>query len=114
MAHTYEELKKKTIAELREIAKDLDHEAVQGFTQMNKEHLLPALCQALGIDAREHHIAHGAEKEQARTRLHELKRKRQEAIATGDHAALKTIRREYHHWNHLLRVDARRVEPSHG
>jgi len=109
MAHTYEELKKKTIAELRDIAKDLQHEAVQGFSQMNKEHLLPALCSALGIDAREHHVAHGAEKEKARARMHELKKKRDEAIASGDRAALKSIRREYHHWNHLLRVDARRA-----
>jgi hypothetical protein len=113
VAHTYEELKKKTLAELREIAKDLDHEAVQGFTQMNKDHLLPALCTALGIDAREHHVAHGAAKEQARARLHELKKKRDEAIAAHDHDRLKTIRREYHHWNHKLRADARRVEPSH-
>ncbi len=53
--HTYEELKKKTVAELREIAKDLKHEAIKGYSQLNKEHLLPALCQALGIDAHEHH-----------------------------------------------------------
>src|SRR5688572_17091215 len=51
MAHTYEELKKKTVAELRDIAKDIEHEAVQGFTQMNKDHLLPAICKALGIEA---------------------------------------------------------------
>jgi hypothetical protein len=109
VAHTYEELKKKTLAELRELAKETDHEAVQGFTQMNKEHLLPALCKAFGIDAREHHVAHGAEKLSARARMHELKKKREEAIAAGDHDLLKTIRREYHHWNHKLRVDARRA-----
>jgi hypothetical protein len=50
MAHTYDELKHKTVAELREIAAGLDHEAVQGYTQLNKEHLLVALCKALGID----------------------------------------------------------------
>ena len=50
MATTYEDLKKKTVAELRDMAKGLTHEAVQGYTQMNKEHLLPALCKALGID----------------------------------------------------------------
>jgi len=110
--HTYEELKKKTLAELREIAKGSDHEAVQGFTQMNKDHLLPALCKAFGIDAREHHVAHGAEKTQARARMHELKKKRQDAIAAGDRDQLKIIRREYHHWNHLLRVDARRPETA--
>jgi hypothetical protein len=109
MAYTYEELKKKTIAELRDIAKDVQHDAVQGFTQMNKDHLLPALCEALGVDAREHHVAHGAEKDRARARMHELKRKRQEAIEAGDRAALKAIRREYHRWNHKLRTDAKRA-----
>ena len=44
MAHTYEELKGKTLAELREIAAGMDNEAVQGHTQMNKDHLLVALC----------------------------------------------------------------------
>ena len=58
---TYQSLKKMTLAELRDIAKDVQHDAVQGFTQMNKDHLLPALCTALGIDAHEHHAAHGEE-----------------------------------------------------
>src|SRR5512144_2347814 len=38
MAPSYEELKKKTIEDLREIAKGLDSDAVKGYTQMNKEH----------------------------------------------------------------------------
>jgi hypothetical protein len=108
MAHTYESLKKMTIAELRDIAKDVDHEAVKGFTQMNKDHLLPALCTALGIDAHEHHAAHGELKATTKARLRELRTKRQEAIAGHDDEALRAIRREYHHLNHKLRVDARR------
>ena len=55
MTMTYEELKAKTLAELREIAKDIVHDAVRGYSQMNKERLLPAICQALGIETREHH-----------------------------------------------------------
>ena len=64
MAHTYEELHKKTVAELRDMAKDLDHEAVKGYTQMNKDHLLPAVCEALGvkIDKHHHHEATGIDK----------------------------------------------------
>ena len=108
MAYTYEELKTKNLADLRDIAKDIQHDAVQGFTQMNKEHLLPALCAALGIDAREHHAAHCAGKEAARARMHELKKQRTAAVEAGDGGALKAIRLEYHHWNHMLRVDARR------
>jgi hypothetical protein len=108
MAHTYESLKKKTIAELRDIAKDVPHEAVQGFTQMNKEHLLPALCTALGIDAHEHHAAHGEIKAAAKTKMRDLRARRQQAIDARDHDSLKAIRREYHHLNHKLRADARR------
>ena len=51
MAYTYHELKEKTIQELRDIAKGVENQdAVQGYSQLNKEHLLPALCKALGID----------------------------------------------------------------
>lgn len=108
MAYAYEELKRKNLAELRDIAKDLQDDAVQGFTQMNKEHLLPALCAALGVDAREHHAAHGEGKATARAHMHDLKKRREAAVEAGDKAALRAIRREYHHWNHMLRVDARR------
>ena len=51
MAYTYHDLKLKTVQELRDIAKDVQHAAVQGYSQMNKDHLLPALCKALGIEA---------------------------------------------------------------
>jgi hypothetical protein len=110
MSHTYEELKKKTLAELRDIAKDVQHEALQGYTQLNKDHLLPVLCKALGIDAHEHHAAHGEIKLAAKARMKALRDKRKDAIVAGDHTALKAIRREYHRLNHTLRVDARRPD----
>ncbi len=108
MAQSYEDLRKKTLAELRDIAKDLQHESVQGYSQMNKDHLLPALCTALGIDAHVHHAAHGEAKLAARARLKELRGLRAAALAAHDHETLKVVRREYHHLNHELRVDARR------
>ncbi|RLD14933.1 hypothetical protein DRI50_04695, partial [candidate division KSB1 bacterium] len=43
MEYTYKELKHKTVAELREIAAGLG-DALKGYTQMNKEHLLEAIC----------------------------------------------------------------------
>ena len=49
MELTYEQLRHKNLAELREMAKGIEHEAVQGYTQMNKEHLVVALAKALGI-----------------------------------------------------------------
>ena len=109
MAHTYEELKKKTIAELREIAKDIKHEAVQGYTQLNKDHLLPALCKALGIDAHEHHVAAGEAKAATKAKMREIKAATEKAIADGDHDKVQRLRRHYHHLNHTLRASARRA-----
>jgi hypothetical protein len=105
MPHTYEELKKKTVEDLREIAKGLDHEAVQGFTQMNKEHLLPALCKALGVDMRKHphHEAVGVDKAKLKARMHRLKAEKAKAIEAGDAAKLKAVRREYHRLNRKIR-----------
>ena len=75
MAHTYDELKGKTVDDLREIAKGLEHDSVKGFTQMNKEHLLPALCKALGIEYHKHphHAAVGIEKGKMKARMHAIR-----------------------------------------
>ena len=89
MAYTYHELKEKTIQELREIAKGVENqEAVQGYSQLNKEHLLPALCKALGIPAAEHKEVVGIDK------------------LAHDGALLKSIRRQIHHYNRQIRAHA--------
>ena len=104
--HTYEELHKKTVAELREMAKGIEHEAVKGYTQMNKDHLLPAICNALGIDVSKHphHEATGIDKKKVKDQLKELKAERQKALEAGDHAQLKAVRRKYHNLNHRIRA----------
>ena len=106
MAHTYEELKGKTIAELRDIAKELTHEAVQGHSQMNKDHLLPALCKALGIDTHEHHAVVGIDKAGIKKKIRELKQQRDAALEASDHGKLKSIRRQIHRLNHQIRSHA--------
>ena len=95
MAYTFEELKHKTVADLREIAKGSDHEAVQGYTQMNKEHLLIALAKALGIQ-HEHHEVVGVDKSSIKARIRQLKTQRGSALAAHDHAQLKIVRRSIH------------------
>lgn len=95
MTHTYEELKHKTVADLREIAKGIEHEAVQGYTQLNKEHLIIALAKALGIQ-HEHHDVVGVDKASIKARIRELKTKRADALAAHDHAQLKIVRRNIH------------------
>lgn len=96
MAHTYEELKGKTLAELREIAAGVENEAVQGYTQMNKDHLLVGLCKALGIDMKAHHEVVGLDKTAIKSRIKTLKHQRDEALAAHDSAKLKTVRRQIH------------------
>ena len=106
MAHTYEELKKKTVEDLREIAKGLGEDSVKGYTQLNKEHLLPAVCKALGIDIHKHphHDARGIDKPKLKTRMHQLKAEKQKALEAHDSGRLKSIRREYHHLNRKIRA----------
>ena len=92
---TFEQLRHKTLADLREMAKGSEHEAVQGYTQMNKEHLAVALAKALGIQ-HEHHTVVGIDKSSIKARIRELKTKRAEAIEAHDSAQLKTVRRTIH------------------
>jgi len=94
--HTYEELKKKTVAQLREMAAGMEHEAVKGYTQLNKEHLLEAICKALNIDMHEHHKVVGIEKTAIKSKIKVLKKKRNEAYAAHDLKQLKMYRRQIH------------------
>ena len=96
MAQTYEGLKSKTLAELREIAAGVKNDAVQGYTQMNKEHLLRALCKALGIEMHEHHKVLGLNKAGIKAQIRELKVKRDEALTAHNHSELRNIRRRIH------------------
>jgi hypothetical protein len=104
-AITFDALKKKTVAELRDIAKGLTHEAVQGYTQMNKEHLLPALCKALGIEIGiHHHVEEGFDKSKIKARMKTLHAERDKALQEHDTAKLKDVRTELHALNHRLRA----------
>ncbi|HEX5834312.1 MAG TPA: hypothetical protein VFY34_10685, partial [Pyrinomonadaceae bacterium] len=79
MAYTYEQLKHMTLADLREIAKGSEHEAVQGYTQLNKEHLVGALAKALGIQ-HTHHDVVGIDKASIKARIRQLKTQRSAAL----------------------------------
>ncbi len=94
MAHTYDELKHSTLAQLKEIAKEMDHEAVEGFTQMNKDHLLQGLCKALGIEMHVHHEVVGIDKSSIKKQIKELKVERDKALEAHDHKQLKDVRRQ--------------------
>jgi hypothetical protein len=92
----YEELKRKTVAQLREIAAGIEHDAVKGYTQLNKEHLIAAICRALNIDTFTHHHAEGADTYTMKSRIKESKKQRDEALASHGHQRLRAVRREIH------------------
>jgi Rho termination factor, N-terminal domain. len=96
VAHTFEELKKKTVAELREIAAGIGHEAVKGYSQLNKEHLLAAMCKAMGIDMHAHRTVVADNKADIKGKIKLLKAKRDEAVAKKDYKGLKQVRRRIH------------------
>ena len=103
MACTIHDLKEKTIQELREIAKGVeDQEAVKGFSQMNKDHLLPVLAKALGIH--EHHDVVGIDKASIKSKMRELKKQRDEALEAHDHDTLRNLRRQIHRLNRQIRA----------
>lgn len=106
MSHTFEELKHKTVAQLREIAKENEavHESLKGYTQLNKDHLITELCKALNIPMHAHHEARGIDKAAFKAKIRELKKQRDEALAAHDHAKLKVIRRSMHTYKHRIRA----------
>ncbi len=109
MAYTFHELKEKTIEDLRAIAKTAENQdAVKGYSQMNKQHLLPALCKALGIDTREHHDVIGINKPAIKAQMRELKKERDSALEAHDHRTLKGIRRHLHSLNRQIRAHVAR------
>lgn len=103
MTYTYEELSKMTVAELRQIADGIEHEATKGHSTMHKEKLLPALCVALGIEAHLHHEAKGINKGQIKMEIRGLRKERETAVQSHDKAKLQMIRGRIHNLKRLLR-----------
>jgi hypothetical protein len=107
MAHTFEELKGMTVAQLRDVAKDVQDEGLQGFMTMHKDHLLPALCKALKIEGHAQHVAKLADKAKVKAQIHELKKQRDAAEAAHDKKKLAAIRPVLHALRRKLRKAAK-------
>lgn len=103
MEYTYKDIKKKTAAELKEMAKGIEHEAVQGYSQMNKDHLIEAICKALNIDTFEHHKAVGIDKGAIKGKIKELKKERDMSIEKKDYKQLREVRLEIKKLKNKLR-----------
>jgi hypothetical protein len=102
MAYTLHELKSKTVAQLREIAKGIDHDSLKGYSVMHKDHLIPALCSVLGIDMHEHHKVVGLNKAAIKAQIKELKGRRDKALAAHDQGELKAVRQKIHHLKRMI------------
>ena len=103
MAHTFPELKGKSVDELRQIAAGIEHEAVKGYTQLNKEHLLAAMCKALNLDMHVHHEVKGVDKGAVKTKIRDWQKKRDEALAAKDRKKLRVALDHIHHFKHAMR-----------
>ncbi|HTY35759.1 MAG TPA: hypothetical protein VMH23_01545 [Bacteroidota bacterium] len=104
MAHTYDELHKMTVAQLRAIADGLEDEALKGHSVMHKEQLLPLLCKSLGIEIPHHHVE-SSKKGDLKAKIHLLKKDRDEAITKKDYKKLESIRGEIHKLKRKLRKE---------
>ena len=103
MTHTYEDLHSMTVAQMRDIAQGVEHEAVAGYSTMHKEDLLKALCTAFGIEAHVHHEVVGVDKRALKARIRQLKLERQKALESGDRQELKRVRRQIHRLKGTIR-----------
>ncbi len=104
MAHTYEELNAKTVAQLKEVAEELgDHEATRGYKTMHKHDLVLALCHALGVEDHPHHEVVGVDKRKAKGQIRVLKAKRDQALKAQDPQELKRIRHDIKRLKHKIR-----------
>lgn len=102
MAYTYEELHKMTAVQLRSIADGVEDEILKGHSTMHKDHLLPLLCKALGVEVPHHHTV-VQNKGEIKAKIHSLKKDREAAIQKKDYKKLEAIRDEVHKLKRKLR-----------
>ena len=102
LGNTFADLKAKTLAELKEVAAGLTP-PVEGYTQMNKDHLIEAICKQLNIDMHVHHVVKGIDKGAVKTKIKEWQKKRDEALASHDRESLRVALDHIHSFKHQLR-----------
>ncbi|HPF70636.1 MAG TPA: hypothetical protein PLQ13_08215 [Candidatus Krumholzibacteria bacterium] len=98
----YHDLQKTRVADLREMVKEKLPD-VKGVIGMKKEDLVDLLAGHLGIEKPHKHIAAGLGKRRIKAAIRQMKVKRAEALAAGDHRELKKQRRLIHRQKRRLR-----------
>lgn len=98
----FHELQKTRIADLRDLAKEKCPE-LQGVIGMKKEQLIDLLADRLGIEKPHKHVEAGLGKRAIKAEIRRFKVARSEALAKGDHEALKSARQQIHRRKRRLR-----------
>ena len=130
MSETYDDLKKKTVADLREIAKQHEHDALSGYSSMKKPELIEAVATALGLTeeaapapaksapkpaakavpkAKSGKSIRTMDKNELKQRIHELRAERTAALEAHDSPRLHRVRRRIHRLKRRMRAIARRA-----
>ena len=86
----------------RTVRLELTDDRLEGHSQLNKDHLLPILCDVLGVEAHAHHEVVGIDKGAIKNQIKALKAERDAAVAAHDKARTKKARREIHHLKRKL------------
>jgi len=96
----YEELSKKTVNDLREMAQE--HEDIVGASGKTKEELIDIFCEKLGIE-KPHTVVVGLDKGKVKAEIRALKKERDQALEAKDGTKLKRTRQKIHRLRHKLR-----------
>jgi hypothetical protein len=103
------DLEKLTVVKLREMA--MEYEDVTGVSAMNKDQVIDILCEKLGIDRHAHIVVvKGVDKGTLKKMIREFKGQAAEALAGGDKAAARVLRRRAHHTKRKLRKSLVKVD----
>ena len=106
MAQTYEQLAKKSVADLRAVAKEIEHEALAGFQQLAKADLVKAICTAQDVEIPAHRQGPDLDRKAVKAKIQELKAKRQAAVEAKDSTQLARSRRRIQRLKRKLRAAA--------
>ena len=96
----WQELEKKKVTELRELAKE--HANVEGAVGLSKEKLVEIVAEALGIE-RPHLIATGINKTALKQKIRALRSEVQQGIEAKDRALVRRKRRQIHRLKRKIR-----------
>ena len=104
MAETFEKLARKSVADLRAMAKDNEHEALKGHAQLAKEDLVKALCTAQDIEIPEHRKQPRVDRSAVKAKIQSWKEKRKQALEAHDAPQLARARRKIQRLKRKLRA----------